>query len=49
MPDLAPADPLDFELASRLGQIVVRWASLEYWISLLLRRCSRLTTAACWL
>jgi len=36
MPNLAPAEPLDFELASRLGRIEVRWASLEYWISLLL-------------
>jgi hypothetical protein len=36
MPDLAPATPLHGELANRLGQIVVRWSSLEYFISLLL-------------
>lgn len=35
MPDLAPT-VIDTELTERLGQIVVRWSSLEYWISLLL-------------
>jgi hypothetical protein len=46
MPDLAPADSLDFEIASRLGQIVVRWASLEYWISLLLSTLLKAETDA---
>jgi hypothetical protein len=36
MPELPPAEPLDPELAAALGQIVYRWSSLEYWISLLL-------------
>lgn len=35
MPDLAPL-VLDSALTDRLGQVVVRWSSVEYWISLLL-------------
>jgi hypothetical protein len=35
MPDLSPT-LIAPELAERLGQIVIRFASLEYWITLLL-------------
>jgi hypothetical protein len=36
MPDFGPVGPLDPELAQRIGQIVYRWSSLEYLISMLL-------------
>ena len=35
MPDLSPT-VVDSELRDRLGQIVIRWASAEVWISALL-------------
>jgi hypothetical protein len=36
MPDFGPVGPLDPDLARRIGQIVYRWSSLEYLISMLL-------------
>jgi hypothetical protein len=35
MPDLAP-QTVDPELTEAVGRVVIRWSSLEYWISLLL-------------
>jgi hypothetical protein len=36
MPIPAKAEPVDNELALRLGQIVIHWSTLESWMSMLL-------------